>query len=129
MDISRAKLFTESFQTTEGENLSLRWAKARLHIAQNMPLYVEPDYELIVSQVARWGNSVCSIQSRMVLICCNSEAAKNDQSALLKSHQRICSLWKKFFTLTWKDKSYAQALPDEIRKFILVRFAPMVSPI
>ena len=52
MDISRAKLFTESFQTTEGENLSLRWAKALLHIAQNMPLYVEPDYELIVGKVA-----------------------------------------------------------------------------
>lgn len=51
MDINRARLFTESMKETEGSNLSLRWAKAFLHIAENLPIYVEPDYELIVGKM------------------------------------------------------------------------------
>ena len=43
MNIERAVLFTESMKQTEGENLSLRWAKALMHIAENIKLYVEPD--------------------------------------------------------------------------------------
>ena len=32
MDINRARLFTESMKETEGQNLSLRWAKAFAHL-------------------------------------------------------------------------------------------------
>ena len=41
MDINRARLFTESFRATEGENLLIRWAKAFLHVTENIPVYVE----------------------------------------------------------------------------------------
>jgi pyruvate formate-lyase/glycerol dehydratase family glycyl radical enzyme len=40
ISMERAKLFTESFRETEGEHLCLRWAKAMMHIAQNITLYI-----------------------------------------------------------------------------------------
>lgn len=43
IDIERAKYFTESMQQTEGEMLILRWAKALLHICQNMSIYIDED--------------------------------------------------------------------------------------
>ena len=36
IDIERALYFTESMRQTEGEHLTLRWAKALMHIAKNM---------------------------------------------------------------------------------------------
>ncbi len=40
IDVERAKLFTESMMATEGQPLVLRWAKAMLHIAQNITVYI-----------------------------------------------------------------------------------------
>lgn len=50
IDINRAKYFTESFKKTEGENLSLRFAKALLYTAENIEIRVEDD-QLLVGQV------------------------------------------------------------------------------
>ena len=41
VDIQRARLFTESMKTTEGQPLVLRWAKALDHIARNITVYVD----------------------------------------------------------------------------------------
>lgn len=41
VDIQRAKYFTESFKETEGEHLSLRWAKALYHIAKNIDIIID----------------------------------------------------------------------------------------
>lgn len=41
IDIQRAKYFTESFKTTEGQPLILRWARALQHIAAHIPVYVD----------------------------------------------------------------------------------------
>lgn len=54
VDIQRAKYFTESFKETEGQNLSLRWAKALYHIAENIEVIINPD-ELIVGRVGGRG--------------------------------------------------------------------------
>lgn len=43
ISMDRAVLFTESFRATEGEHLDLRWAKAMLHIARNIPVYIGED--------------------------------------------------------------------------------------
>ncbi len=43
ISMDRARLFTESMRETEGEHLDLRWAKALLHIAKNIPLHIEED--------------------------------------------------------------------------------------
>lgn len=49
IDVERAKLFTESFRQTEGEELILRWSKALLHIARNITVYIDDD-QLIVGR-------------------------------------------------------------------------------
>ncbi len=43
IDAERAKYFTESMLATEGEHLTLRWAKALMNIAKNVTVYIEED--------------------------------------------------------------------------------------
>ena len=52
VDIQRARLFTESFRETEGEALSLRWAKALYHIAEKIEIVIDPD-QLLVGRVGK----------------------------------------------------------------------------
>ena len=52
IDVERARYFTESMRQTEGEHLTLRWGKALLHIAENIPVYIE-DKQLIVGRLGR----------------------------------------------------------------------------
>jgi len=51
--LERAVCFTESFKTTEGQPLVLRWAKALKHIAENIPVTIFDD-ELIVGRPNTW---------------------------------------------------------------------------
>lgn len=54
VDVQRARYFTESFKETEGQVLSLRWAKALYHIAEKIEILIEPD-ELLVGRVGKSG--------------------------------------------------------------------------
>ncbi|MDE7064895.1 MAG: glycyl radical protein, partial [Desulfovibrionaceae bacterium] len=47
IDIERALYFTQSMQETEGQPLVLRWAKALMHIAKNITVYVQDDQLLL----------------------------------------------------------------------------------
>ena len=47
IDIERALYFTQSMKETEGEALVLRWAKALMHIAKNITVYVQEDQLLL----------------------------------------------------------------------------------
>jgi formate C-acetyltransferase len=49
IDVERAALFTESMRQTEGEHLTLRWAKALKHIAQHISVYID-DHQLLVGR-------------------------------------------------------------------------------
>ena len=51
--LERAVYFTESFKTTEGQPLVLRWAKALKHIAENISVAIFDD-ELIVGRPCTW---------------------------------------------------------------------------
>lgn len=53
LTLDRTVLFTESFKTTEGQPLVLRWAKALKHIAENIPATIFAD-ELIVGRPNTW---------------------------------------------------------------------------
>ena len=53
LTLERAIYFTESFKTTEGQPLVLRWAKALQHIAENIPVAIFDD-ELIVGRPNTW---------------------------------------------------------------------------
>ena len=51
--LERAVYFTESFQTTEGQPLVLRWAKALKHITEHISVTIFDD-ELIVGRPNTW---------------------------------------------------------------------------
>ena len=51
IDIERALYFTQSMQETEGQPLVLRWAKALMHIAQNITVYVQDDQLLFSTRI------------------------------------------------------------------------------
>ena len=54
VDVQRAKYFTESFKKTEGQSLSLRWAKALYHVAENIEIIIDP-YQLIFGRGVKAG--------------------------------------------------------------------------
>ncbi len=54
VDIQRARYFTESFKQTEGENLTLRWAKALYNIASKIEVTID-DYQLLAGRVGTAG--------------------------------------------------------------------------
>ena len=41
VDVQRARYFTESFKSTEGQTLSLRWAKALYHFAEKIDIIID----------------------------------------------------------------------------------------
>jgi formate C-acetyltransferase len=49
IDVERAKYFTESMIRTEGQHLTLRWAKALKHVAENLTVYID-DHQLLVGR-------------------------------------------------------------------------------
>lgn len=49
IDIERARYFTDSFRTTEGEPLILRWAKALKNVAEHITVYIDPT-QLVVGR-------------------------------------------------------------------------------
>lgn len=123
MDVNRARLFTESFRKTEGENLSLRWAKALLHVTENIPVYVEPDYELIVGKMTgslgRFGTLYPENDGPALLQLKN--AANRPVSPYVVSEEDYKIIEEEIYPY-WSDKSYAQsyaqALPEETRRLI-----------
>ena len=57
VDVERAKYFTESMKQTEGELLTLRWAKALKNVAEKITVWITPDQLLAgrVGQLGRYG--------------------------------------------------------------------------
>jgi len=49
ISLDRARLMTESFKETEGQHLTLRWAKAVKHIVENIPVYIG-EYDIVVGR-------------------------------------------------------------------------------
>ena len=54
VDVERAKYFTESMRETEGELLTLRWAKALRNVAEKITVWITPD-QLLAGRVGKLG--------------------------------------------------------------------------
>ncbi len=54
VDVERAKYFTESMKETEGELLTLRWAKALKNVAEKITVWITPD-QLLAGRVGKLG--------------------------------------------------------------------------
>lgn len=122
LDINRARLFTESMKTTEGMDLSIRWAKALMHIAENFPVSIVEN-ELLVgkpgNKLGRYGFIYPETDGPYLLDV--EHSAQREVSPFLVDPEDMEILRNEIYPY-WKDKSfaeaYAKALPEETRHLI-----------
>lgn len=122
MDISRALLFTQSFRKTEGQKLSLRWAKALVHIAENMPLYIGEDDLIVGRPSGKPGrNGILYPEIDGVYLLDLEKAHERTISPFVVSLEDFQIIKEEIYPY-WKDKTfvqaYAKALPEETRQLI-----------
>ncbi len=58
--LERAIYFTESFKTTKGQPLVLRWAKALKNIAEKISIVICEDELIVGSRIGRWAATASS---------------------------------------------------------------------
>lgn len=119
IDIERGLYFTESMKQTEGELLTLRWAKAMMHIAKNITVYIDDD-TLIVGRggkKGRYGLIYPELDGNMMDVVIHDLSDRVESGFDLSDEEmriiveEICPYWKdKAF---WDD--LYKALPRETR--------------
>ena len=120
VDVQRARYFTESFKTTEGQSLVLRWAKALYHVAENIDVIINDD-ELLVGRVGGQGKygliypelDGCFLQSFA------KQAADRVESPFDISDEDIRIIQEEIAPY-WDGKTYyedlARSLPEDVLK-------------
>ena len=120
--LDRAVLFTESFRTTEGQPMVLRWARALKHITENIPVTIFED-ELLVGRPNTWFGRYAVIYPELdgSLIKDSVEAfqanqGKPDSVTIMPEDIRIIN---EVLYPFWNGKDFtthfARALPEESR--------------
>jgi len=111
IDIERAKLFTESMIRTEGEILVLRWAKALMHIAEHMNVYIDDD-QLIAGrcgrQGARYGILYPELDGDYQAVALKE--LPGDIAAPFEVDSADARVVEELITPYWKDKTFHQDL-------------------
>lgn len=118
----RAILFTESFKKTEGQPLVMRWAKANMHVAKNMPISIDND-DLILGRLCekkcRYANVYPETDGAYLRQAIEELESRDLSPAVVSPEDREALLEVADY---WQDKSfmeaYAKALPDEIHRII-----------
>lgn len=119
VDVERAKYFTESMRETEGELLSLRWAKALKNVAEKITVWITPNQLLAgrVGQLGRYGILYPEIDGdfyREVL----TDLEHRDKSPFQISKEDIKTVMEEIAPY-WEGKTFHErlneALPEEIR--------------
>ncbi len=120
VDLQRARFFTQSFRTTEGEPLVLRWAKALYHIAENIDIYIDED-QLLVGRLGKPGKygliypelDGCFLKSF-------AEQAANRVESPFDIDPEDVELIQKEIAPYWEGKTYyedlAHSLPEDVLK-------------
>ncbi len=120
IDIERALYFTESMKQTEGQHLSLRWAKALMHIAQNMTVYVQ-DHQLLLGRAGcdgRYGILYPELDGDFLDIAVRDLPSRKTSPATItpEDAERVINEIAPY----WKGKTYHEALsaaiPPEVHK-------------
>ena len=119
VDVERAKYFTESMRETEGELLTLRWAKALKNVAEKITVWITPDQLLAgrVGKLGRYGILYPEIDGdfyREVL----ADLEHRDKSPFQISREDIKTVMEDIAPY-WEGKTYHEhlnkTLPAEIR--------------
>ena len=119
VDVERAKYFTESMMQTEGEHLTLRWAKALKNVAEKITVWITPNQLLAgrVGKLGRYGILYPEIDGdfyREVL----TDLEHRDKSPFQISKEDIKTVMEDIAPY-WEGKTYHEhlnrAIPTEIR--------------
>ena len=120
IDIERALYFTQSMQETDGQPLVLRWAKALMHIAKNMTVYVQED-QLLLGRAGcdgRYGILYPELDGDFLDIAVRDLPTRKTSPATItpEDAKRVIEEIAPY----WKGKTYHEALnaalPAEIHK-------------
>ncbi|MEG6502435.1 MULTISPECIES: (2S)-3-sulfopropanediol dehydratase [unclassified Desulfovibrio] len=120
IDIERALYFTQSMKETEGQPLVLRWAKALMHIASNMTVYVQED-QLLLGRAGcdgRYGILYPELDGDFLDIAVRDLPTRKTSPATItpEDAKRVVEEIAPF----WKGKTYHEALnaalPAEVHK-------------
>lgn len=123
IDIERALLFTESMRETEGQNLVLRWAKALMHIAQHITVYIDDD-QLIVGRCGtdkgRYGILYPEVDGSIMARTLRDLAENGrddcpliiDEASLRLAREHIATYWIHGRSF---QEDYLKSIPDEMR--------------
>lgn len=120
IDIERALYFTQSMQETEGQPLVLRWAKALMHIAKNITVYVEDD-QLLLGRAGcdgRYGILYPELDGDFLDIAVRDLPTRETSPASItpEDAKRVIEEIAPY----WKGKTYHEALnaalPPEVHK-------------
>lgn len=120
IDVERALYFTQSMQQTEGQPLVLRWAKALMHIAQNISVYVQDD-QLLLGRAGcngRYGILYPELDGDFLDIAVKDLPTRSQSPAFITDEDSIIVVEQ--IAPYWKGKTYHEALnaalPPEVHK-------------
>ncbi|TWI73004.1 formate C-acetyltransferase [Desulfobotulus alkaliphilus] len=120
IDVERALYFTQSMKETEGQPLPLRWAKALMHIAQNITVYVQED-QLLLGRAGcdgRYGILYPELDGDFLDIAVRDLPTRSQSPATITEED--AKLVIEEVAPYWKGKTYHEALskafPPEVHK-------------
>ena len=120
IDIERALYFTQSMKETEGQPLVLRWAKALMHIAENISVCVQED-QLLLGRAGcdgRYGILYPELDGDFLDIAVRDLPTRRTSPAVItpEDAKRVIEEIAPY----WKGKTYHEdlnaALPPEVHK-------------
>ena len=119
IDIERARYFTESMKTTQGQPLVLRWAKALKNCAEKMTVYITPDQLLAgrAGKPGRYGILYPEIDGDFYKVVMK-DLHKREKSPFNITKEDTDILLSEIAPF-WEGKTYHEhlnsALPEELR--------------
>ena len=120
IDVERALYFTQSMKETEGQPLVLRWAKALMHIAKNMTVYVQED-QLLLGRAGcdgRYGILYPELDGDFLDIAVRDLPSRKTSPATITPEDAKIVIEQ--IAPYWKGKTYHEALnaalPPEVHK-------------
>ncbi len=124
LNVSRARLLTESMKTTEGQPTVLRWGKALAHILTHHPIHIEQDELLVGSAGAsgRYAVVYCELPGPGRFYTHADELAPSDPGDPILITEEDVSLLKDEILPYWERNAYhaslMDALPEETRRLM-----------
>lgn len=120
IDIERALYFTQSMKKTVGQPLVLRWAKALMHVARNISIYVQEDQLLLgrAGCVGRYGILYPELDGDFLDIAVEELPTRETSPAVISPEDAKIVIEQ--IAPFWKGKTYHEALntalPPEVHK-------------